>query len=221
VYGSTIFFELDLKNLPGPLPEFIPFRLFQATLNDTSRLLRASDVSRTQAQIENRFNEGQLCFAAANDAGAIVHSTWCAPGRASIDELNREILLEPDEIYLYDSYTNPDNRRKGASRSLQPFMMNALRTMGYNRILAFVRGNNVPMLQGVRPSHRKTGRLFYFRLFGGPPIILGKRERRLRIQVAPQPAPAAVGEVQVPSTPANQSALSAAAAAGSQHDSQK
>jgi ribosomal protein S18 acetylase RimI-like enzyme len=185
-FGSTIFFTID----PGITP-IRPFRRSQfvccrVRLTDAARILDASDASRTLEQIEERFRQGQMCFAAVNEEGRIVHTRWCAPAGANIGELNLDIQLSPGEIYVYDNYTRPEFRGLGAASELQIFILEALAAMGFSRIHAFVKGDNVPVLRSVKPPHRKTGRLFYFRFFGFNPIICGRRSMEFPRLVKPE-----------------------------------
>jgi hypothetical protein len=102
-------------------------------------------------------------------------------------------------------------------------MIDALHKKGYRRLLAFVRGDNVPMLRGVRPSHRKIARLFYLRFFGRPPMVLGAADRRLPILgplgTSPVLKDTPTTRTQPYSTPPTESERSAAAVAGSDHES--
>jgi ribosomal protein S18 acetylase RimI-like enzyme len=174
-FGSTIFFTIDLGTSQTHAPRKTQFVCSQACETDAVRLLDASDPSRTLEQVEERFRQGQMCFAAVNAEGRIVHTRWCAPAGASIGELSLDIQPSPGEIYVYDNYTRPEFRGLGAASELQVFVLEALASMGYSRIHAFVKGDNIPVLRAVKPPHRKTGRLFYLRFFGFNPIIVGRR----------------------------------------------
>jgi len=174
-FGSTIFFALDFRG--SDIRPFRPrrknqFLCGQAYMTDASELLEASDPIRSLEQIEERFRQGQICFAARSEDGRIVHTRWAAPHAVNIAELNLDIQPSPGEIYVYDSYTRPEFRGLGSASQLQRFMVDALPVMGFSRLLAFVKGDNIPVLQSVKPPHRKTGKLFYLRFFGFNPIIV-------------------------------------------------
>jgi ribosomal protein S18 acetylase RimI-like enzyme len=190
-FGSTIFFALDFGN--AEVRPFRPrrkaqFMCGQAYLADAGGLLDASDPIRSLEQIETRFREGQICFAARNSEGRIVHTRWGAPNAVNIAELNLDIQPSPGEIYVYDSYTHPEFRGLGVASQLQSFIVEALPAMGYSRLLAFVKGDNIPVLRSIKPPHRKTGRLFYFRFFGFNPIIFGLGSSELPQLVIPETA---------------------------------
>jgi hypothetical protein len=95
-------------------------------------------------------------------------------------------------------------------------MSEALFKDGYTSLLAFVRGDNVSMLRSVRASHRKKGKVFYLRLFGGSPVILGK----LPMPIHPKPslpvqeAPVVRAEAQNIATTSTRSAAATAAKQG-------
>jgi ribosomal protein S18 acetylase RimI-like enzyme len=185
-FGSTIFFAIDLGNFEIRPRRKSQFECCRVHLADASGLLDASDPSRSLKQIEDRFRQGQICFAARNAEGRIVHTRWCAPNAVNIAELNLDIRPSPGEIYVYDSYTRPEFRGLGVASQLQGFLVEALAAMGYSRLLAFVKGDNIPVLRSVKPPHRKTGKLFYLRFFGFNPIIVGRGTGELPHLVIPE-----------------------------------
>lgn len=63
-----------------------------------------------RADIEGRIARGHRCMAAWYQ-GKIVHAAWAAENRAHIPYIHSDILLEPQEFYIYDSYTRPEYRR--------------------------------------------------------------------------------------------------------------
>jgi hypothetical protein len=69
---------------------------------------------------------------------------------------------------------------------LQSFIVEALPAMGFSRLLAFVKGDNIPVLRSIKPPHRKTGKLFYFRFFGFNPVVIGLGSRELPQLVIPE-----------------------------------
>jgi GNAT superfamily N-acetyltransferase len=188
-FGSTIFFALDFGG--SDIRPFRPrrkarFMCGQAHLTDACGLLDASDPIRSLAQIEERFRQGQICFAARNTEGRIVHTRWGAPNAVTIAELNLDIQPTSGEIYVYDSYTRPEFRGLGIASQLQNFIVEALPAMGYSRLLAFVKGDNIPVLRSIKPPHRQTGKLFYLRFFRFNPIIIGLGSNELPQLVSPE-----------------------------------
>jgi predicted GNAT family acetyltransferase len=174
-FGSTVFFTIDLgvpDNAPPRKPRFV---CRQASPADAPQLLHASDPSRTLEQIEERFRSGQICFAATTAEDRIIHTRWCAPTGIHIAELSRNLHLSRNDIYVYDNYTCPEFRGLGAANDLQAFILEALPAMGYSRLHAFVKGDNVQVLRSIKPPHRRTGKLFYLRCFGFTPVIAGQR----------------------------------------------
>jgi len=174
-FGSAIFFALDLGSIELRPHRKSQFLCRQVRTADARHLLDASDPIRTLEEVEERFRQGQICFAAISPAGRIVHTRWCAPAGANISELGRDIVPPPGEIYVYDSYTRPEFRGLGASSALLVFVLEALAEMGYSRLHAFVKADNIPVLRAVKPPHRKTGKLFYVRFRGFNPLVFGRR----------------------------------------------
>ena len=68
----------------------------------------------TDAEIRRRLAEGHACFAVWHGE-RIVHAAWAAVGRAPIEYLSRDLVLGPDEVFVFDAFTAPAFRGRGAS----------------------------------------------------------------------------------------------------------
>jgi GNAT superfamily N-acetyltransferase len=93
------------------------------------------------SEIRRRLNAGQLCFI-ARCQGRIVSSAWMALGRAWIDYLACEVLLAPDDAYLYESYTLPDYRGRGVPTERSRQEVEYLRRKGCRRMIAVISPEN-------------------------------------------------------------------------------
>ncbi|MBC7790311.1 MAG: hypothetical protein H7Z74_10230 [Anaerolineae bacterium] len=57
----------------------------------------------------DRLRRGQRCYALWSDS-AIVSVCWATAGPVQIDYLDGTLVLEPDDIYMFDAYTAPGHR---------------------------------------------------------------------------------------------------------------
>jgi GNAT superfamily N-acetyltransferase len=84
-------------------------------------------------EIRRRLSEGQRCFALWSSDREIASGVWVALGCARIDYLQTDLPLDPDEAYLFQSYTPPAHRGRGFSTAVLLAVRHALRQEGYLR----------------------------------------------------------------------------------------
>ena len=106
--------------LERPLSEAMPDASIPPSIQIT--VLRDSEISaylalrpdQGAAKIRCRLAHGQRCFVVWH-AGQIVHAAWAATGQAPIEYLSRDLALGPGEVFVFDAYTAPASRGRGAS----------------------------------------------------------------------------------------------------------
>jgi RimJ/RimL family protein N-acetyltransferase len=135
--------------LETPLELEFSFLAATADEDETSRVRRA---------------RGDRCFV-AREHGAIVSSRWIAEQRAYVGYLDLWLELEPDEVFLSETYTEPSRRGRGVSGAAGTRLAHALAVEGRRRILAGV----LPENRAGRRAYEKAGyvgggRIGYVRL---------------------------------------------------------
>ena len=78
---------------------------------------------------------GEECFVAWHE-GRIVHATWVATGRAYVPYLNRDLLLESDQMYLHDAYTLPAYRGCNIAPVMFAYIMQCYLERGFLEFVA-------------------------------------------------------------------------------------
>lgn len=140
------------RDLSGPLPEVsscsLPVKIKKATEEDLPAY-RAFHPGRREGVIQARFARGDECFAVW-DEGHIVHAAWVAAGRAYVPYLHRDLLLQPDEMYIYDSFTRPSHRRRGLCGLRGRYLLRHYHARGYKRALGLVALENKTAFAPVR-----------------------------------------------------------------------
>ena len=117
-----------------------------------------------RAEIRRRLEDGQRCFAVWHDR-QIIHVTWAATGRATIEYLTREIALAPDEAYAYDGFTSRAFRGLGVAAVRSVEMIRYFRDRGYRRLLGLVHPENRSAFGPVeRVGYRRIGVIGYIGL---------------------------------------------------------
>jgi hypothetical protein len=168
-----VFFDSDLSR---PFPEvrsiggIIPR---EATIEDV-RLFADPEV------FLDRFHQGHRCFLGIEEkTGKLTNYRWVNTTSAFIPELDRYLILNPGEAYIYDLNTLPEFRRRGIDAYTRHFTYSHLRDTGYKRVLAYIRGDNEPSLKASRYLLTPICRIRYIQFRGGQPIMFGRRNRRL------------------------------------------
>lgn len=106
------------------------------------------------SSISDRVARGHSCFAVWVE-GRIVHTAWVAVERATVEYLGRDLLLEPDEIYIFDSYTLPGYRGMKIAQARGAYVARHYAQRGFRRSLGLVAVENaaglaVPEALGYR-----------------------------------------------------------------------
>jgi len=111
-----------------------------------------------------RLERGDRCFV-AREAGAIVSSRWIAEQRAYVAYLDAWLDLEPDEVYLSETYTDPARRGHGVSGAAGTRLAAALATEGRRAIVAGVLQENPAGVRAYeKAGYRPIGRIGYVKL---------------------------------------------------------
>ena len=99
-------------------------------------------------EIGKRIAAGHICFAAWHH-GRIVHAGWSARGRAHIPYIHRDVLLGPEDFYIYDSFTLPDFRRSNLVVARSAAMHSYYGELGFKRsygVVAFMNRGGMAVL---------------------------------------------------------------------------
>jgi hypothetical protein len=111
----------------------------------------------TAAEVRSRLERGHQCWVARLE-GAVVHAIWTATGTARIRYLDCQILLAPDEAYIYESYTVPALRRLNLNTTRSEVMTRYFREHSFSRLLALVMPENPGGVHAtLRAGYRRVG----------------------------------------------------------------
>src|SRR5262249_44587229 len=101
-------------------------------------------------EVTRRLDRGDHCFATWQEQ-RIVHAAWAATGRAWIEYVSRELPLAADDVYVYDSFTTPEFRGRGAAPLRARVLGQYFAARGYARLLTAVLQENAA---GFRPLEK-------------------------------------------------------------------
>ncbi|MDQ3823160.1 MAG: hypothetical protein M3321_07960, partial [Actinomycetota bacterium] len=107
---------------------------------------------------------GHRCFGAWR-AGRLVAVRWLATGAPHVEYLDLDLELADGDVYHYDTFTDPAERRRGISLASQARLFEALREDGHRRALrAVLPENRAAIADAVRAGFRPRGRVGYVKL---------------------------------------------------------
>lgn len=150
-YRRLLVMELSLDEPLADVPLRVPAIIEPLGGSDVGDYV-AFRPDTAPAEVHRRLAAGHLCFV-ARCQGRIVHGCWAATGLAWVDYLAREVLLAPDEVYHYDSFTVPELRGRNLSPARVTVAARHFRTAGYRRLVALV----VPESGQARRPLEKAG----------------------------------------------------------------
>ena len=156
-----------IRRLDSPIGRAIPgleAHLAELTADDVEEYLQFYPNISSEQYLE-RFREGQTCFVVRESTGTLASGTWTAVGRVWIDFVGREVALQEDEVYLYDSYTVPEFRGK----RLQPFLCDQIlarfQNSGYRQAVVIIAPENRSNISSrKRSGFVRMGLLFRIRI---------------------------------------------------------
>lgn len=116
-------------------------------------------------EVQKRMARGDRCFAAWYER-RIVHAAWAATGRVHVPYLRRDLILEPGEAYMHDSYTLPAYRGYGLAKAEGVYRLQHFWQEGYRRGLCVVAVENKIGFHPLEALGYRAVGLFGCLLFG-------------------------------------------------------
>jgi ribosomal protein S18 acetylase RimI-like enzyme len=154
-----------------PLDSMIPYlyphlavvfkRLTEKDLCISSRSWSDQYVNSIRAHLAR----GEQCFAALYE-GQIAQVGRVAMGRVYIPYLRRYLMLQPGDVYFYDSFTLPAYRGYGLAPARAAYMMRHYRQEGYRRVVCLVAVENKSGLRSVQKTGYQSVGLYSCLRFG-------------------------------------------------------
>jgi hypothetical protein len=162
VYRRLTLFELSLESPPRIREPAVGLAF--GFIDPGDEALQALLPGLTRAEIDRRLTRGDRCFVAW-DEGRIVSARWIAADRAWVEYLDRDMELQSDEVYLYETYTAPDYRGLTVSGAAGTRLARFLAAEGYRRIVGgVVPENHAALRTAAKTGYREVGRMGYMRL---------------------------------------------------------
>lgn len=160
--GNLVLFSFNLMNRIPDVTEGIPTDIefiSDMSLFNTGGLTKKDD---TDSDIfRDRFHCGDICCAAKFD-GKIASYCWISTKGGHIEEIDRNITLKNNEIYLYDAFTEPEFRGKSIFPRILTVILRYGKQKGYHKSLIFVLSSNHPSLRAIKKAGFASFQSVYF-----------------------------------------------------------
>lgn len=141
---------LDKDRLPDPSLPPDGCEVRELGLDDLDRLDFDQDGTPAAQSIE-RLRSGNRCFAVVH-AGRVVGMTWYARQRARVHALRRDLILAPDEGYLFNSSVAPAWRGRRLHHLMMVHLAALTRADGASRLGCLIEMHNRSSLRSRRRS---------------------------------------------------------------------
>jgi ribosomal protein S18 acetylase RimI-like enzyme len=166
VFERGSFWEMDLANkrLASTPIDKAEAAVFSEIHRDNADTLAIAMGLTEPAPVLHRLASGKRCFAARMNGEIGVYG-WVSRSVECIGEIEHEILLQPEEAYIWDCATLPQYRRLGYYTALLRFITAELQAEGIKRVWIGSSIKNVPSLRGFdRAGFRPVITIFFVRL---------------------------------------------------------
>jgi len=166
--GSLYLMECDLATgLPKvkPVPGIIAREAF---LEDVHLLDGIEDGAKKKLDAIERLRRGQRWFVGIDaSSGKLANFRWVATAWELVPELDRNLILKPDQAFVYDLYTPPEYRRRGIDSFTRQYTYDHLyRCAGITTVLAHIRAENTVSIKAGRKFLKTIGRVWYLCVLG-------------------------------------------------------
>ena len=173
-WGAITFFEraLDSLHAGSGSPAAPGVFIRQLSESDLDRMLDGGDPDQDAGTLERRFRRRDRAFGAIDTTRRICHVRWVSATRVHIPEIDRDIVLHPQQAYFYNGYTRRDARRRGIDGLVRRAIFETLRSEGFTSVCSYVRRDNDAGLRAASRWQRPTGTIRYIAVRGRKPIVM-------------------------------------------------
>ncbi|KPK62838.1 hypothetical protein AMJ83_09525 [candidate division WOR_3 bacterium SM23_42] len=152
-------YAFDLRNKMGVIAPGMAVNVSAHEKPVEARILHKSTA-------EERVARGEKIFVAYYQKNPIAY-LFASTGDCWIGEIEDWLVIDPDEIYLYDAFTSPEYRGRG----IYPLLINRaagyFRNRSYRYTMIFATGSNTESIRGIEKCGFKCYEIVHYRNFLG------------------------------------------------------
>jgi SAM-dependent methyltransferase len=165
------FFAADLRD-PPPSPGLDEsMSIGPASSTEAEALMMDRSGEEISREIGRRFARGDRCLAIRAADGTILHTRWLTANPTHIPEIDRYVVPQIGQLYMFDGYTRAEARRRGVDSAMRLFIFRLARDEGMRQVLSYVHSENPAGLKAAQKLQSDVGKVSY--------VTLGGRWRRV------------------------------------------
>lgn len=149
LYREMPVYELDFLTPSPAVQPGLPVEMAQLQPDEVAAYCEAT--AHDPASVAILHEWGAQCFVARSQ-GRIVARIWAAERTFPLTYLARELVLEPEELYLLDALTLPDYRGQSLLPALIGFVLQHYRQAGRQRAYTIVFSYNHASIRGFEKA---------------------------------------------------------------------
>jgi|SRR6266850_3318344 len=196
--GSLYMMECDLRAGLPPVKSIPGIIAREAFLEDIHLLDGIENGLEKKRDATERFKKGHRWFVGIDASnGKLANFRWATTGWELVPELERNVIPQPGQAYVYALYTAPEYRKKGIDSLTRHYTYDLLhRNNGIMTIIAYICAENTVSLKAGRKFLKKISRVWYLSILGSRTHVFWWPNPKMP-NLAPVARPALPGEPQV------------------------
>jgi ubiquinone/menaquinone biosynthesis C-methylase UbiE len=169
------FFAADLSETPASPRLNESMSIGTASSTEAEALMMDRSGEEIAREIDRRFSRGDRCLAIRAADGTILHTRWLTANPTHIPEINRYVVPQSGQLYMFDGYTRAEARRRGVDSAMRLFIFRLAREEGMRQVLSYVHSENSAGLKAAQKLQSEVGKVRYVTLLGRWRRVSGQR----------------------------------------------
>ena len=169
------FFAADLSDPPASPRLNQLMSIGPASITEAQALMMDRSGEEIAREMDLRFSRGDRCLAIRAADGTILHTRWLTANPTHIPEINRYVVPQSGQLYMFDGYTRADARRCGLDSAMRLFIFRLARDEGLSQVLSYVHSENPAGLKAAQKLQLEVGKVRYGTLLGLGRGVVGLR----------------------------------------------
>jgi ubiquinone/menaquinone biosynthesis C-methylase UbiE len=188
------FFAADLSDPPASPRLDEAMSIGPASSAEAEALMMDRSGEEISREIDRRFSRGDRCLAIRAADGTLLHTRWLTANPTHIPEIDRYVVPQIGQLYMFDGYTRAEARRRGVDSAMRLFIFRLARDEGMRQVLSYVHSENPAGMKAAQKLQSEVGKVRYVtwgsrwqrvaghRAFGDQVVLLTEAELRERQQ---------------------------------------
>jgi RimJ/RimL family protein N-acetyltransferase len=186
LHCEVVLYALDLEPDLPEVSSNVPLEARVLSPSEVEKYLALRPEEDAEGVLR-RLRDGHVCCATwVGDR--IVGCAWVRFDEIWVSEIGKSMLLQPGEVYGYDSYTDPGYRARGAASMRAVALLRHVKRLGYRRLVAYVMSENTAGRVALETlGFVRSGRIRWLHVSRNGLLVSSGRSPRPRVGVHVRP----------------------------------